>query len=52
MHNISVMQLRYSFKTSLEDLFSIRHRHLLLNQAQEVVRQVIVYKDAFAGDGI
>lgn len=52
MHNISVMQLRDTLKASLEDLLSIRLRHLLLlNQAQEVVREIFVHKDAFAGDG-
>ena len=52
MHNISVMQLRDSLEASLEDLLSIRLRHLMLNQAQEVVREIFVHKDAFAGDGI
>jgi hypothetical protein len=52
MHDILVMQLRDSLKASLEDLLSIRRRQLLLSQAQEVVCQVFVYKDAFAGDVI
>lgn len=46
------MQLRDTLKASLEDLLSIRLWHLLLNQAQEVVREIFVHKDAFAGDGI
>lgn len=46
------MQLRNSLKASLKDLLSIRLWHLLLNQAQEVVREIFVHKDAFAGDGI
>lgn len=46
------MQLCDSLKTNLEDLLTIRRRHLLFNQAQEIVRQIFLYKDAFAGDGI
>lgn len=52
MHNISVMQLRDALKASLEGLLSVRCRHVVLNQAQKVVRQIFVYKDAFVGDGI
>lgn len=46
------MQLRDSLKASLEDSLSTRRRHLLLNQVQEVVCQMVIYKDKFAGDGI
>lgn len=52
MHYILVMQLRNSSEASLEDFLPIRRRQLSLSQAQEVVCQVFIHKDAFAGDGI
>lgn len=46
------MQFRNSLQASLEDLLPGFHRKLLLDQVEEVVRHVLVHKDALVGDGI
>lgn len=52
MDDISVVQFGKPSQTSLENLFSGLHRYLLPNKTEEVIRQVSVYKDLLAWNGV
>ena len=51
MDNISVVQFGSPRQTSFEYLLPSLHGDLLLDEAQEVVIQVLIHKDALISDG-